>query len=126
MESNNLSTVINSARISKDKACSIMQVSPQKLEQWLNGDGEPSWSQSLRLLLYLSTQFKSYGLPEEKEFDTGYIENIEDLEKDVIQASSTCDLVFQTLDEDSMHYGVAWGLSEKLKGIVDKVKQLSR
>lgn len=126
MESNNLSTVINSARISKDKACSIMQVSPQKLEQWLNGDGEPSWSQSLRLLLYLSTQFKSYGLPEEKEFDTGSIENIEDLEKDVIQASSTCDLVFQTLDEDSMHYGVAWSLSEKLKGIVDKVKQLNR
>jgi len=126
MESNNLSTVINSARISKDKACSIMQVSPDTLEQWLAGEGEPSWTQSLRLLLYLSTQLKSYGLPEEKEFDTPSVEHLEDLEKEAIQASSTCDLVFQTMDEDSIHYGVTWSLSEKLKGIVDKVKQLSR
>lgn len=126
MESKNLSTVINNARISRDKACSIMQVEPQTLEQWLNGDGEPSWAQSLRLLLYLSTQFKSYGLPEEKEFDTQAIEHLESLEKEAIQASSTCDLVFQTMDEDSIHYGVTWSLSEKLKSIVDKIKQLSR
>lgn len=126
MESKNLSTVINSARISRDKACSIMQVSPQTLEQWLNGDGEPSWTQSLRLLLYLSTQLKSYGLPEEKEFDIQTIEHLETLEKEAVQASSTCDLVFQTMDEDSIHYGVTWSLSEKLKGIVDKIKQLSR
>lgn len=126
MESKNLSTVINSVRISREKACSIMQVSPATLDQWLTGQGEPSWTQSLRLLLYLSTQLKSYGLPEEKEFDTQSIEHLESLEKEAIQASSTCDLVFQTMDEDSIHYGVTWSLSEKLKGIVDKIKQLSR
>lgn len=126
MESKNLSTVINSARISREKACSIMQVSPATLDQWLTGQGEPSWTQSLRLLLYLSTQLKSYGLPPEKEFDTQSIEHLESLEKEAIQASSTCDLVFQTMDEDSIHYGVTWSLSEKLKGIVDKIKQLSR
>lgn len=126
MESKNLSTVINSVRISREKACSIMQVSQATLDQWLTGQGEPSWTQSLRLLLYLSTQLKSYGLPEEKEFDTQSIEHLESLEKEAIQASSTCDLVFQTMDEDSIHYGVTWSLSEKLKGIVDKIKQLSR
>ena len=95
--------------LSKVEMASIMLATVEDVEKWEAGESEPKWTQSLKMMVYITKTPGVYSATLEDD-----LEFKEEVERKITQASSTTNLLYQTTSETSGNYGVISLLSDTL------------